>query len=137
MSRLQVTLQEFWDRHQRPIHTADFGITSNPSRAILLVDKTGEKLTHIQMKAPDDVIAEIAFADVKDVKFYPEVDEKVRTETPEVSQNNSLVIKAKNVVIVMVITHYDYSKLTRYYQYSPPTRKKRTPNPEVSKPETE
>lgn len=137
MNRLQNTLQQFWDRHQRAIHRSDFGITSDLSQSILLVDQGEKKLTYIQMQSPDDVVSEIGFADVKDVKFYPEVDEQVRTETPSVERNNSLVIQSKNVEIVMVITPYDYSKLTRYYQHSPPTRKKRTPSKsETSKPET-
>lgn len=128
MNRLQTTLEQFWDRHQRAIHRSDFGITSDLSQSILLVDQEGKQLTYIQMQSPDDVISEIPYADIKDVKFYPEVNEQVRTDTPSVERNNSLVIQSKNLEIVMVITPYDYSKLTRYYQHSPPTRKKRTPS---------
>ena len=136
MNTLQKTLQQFWDRHQRAIHRSDFGITSDLSQSILLVDQGGEKLTYIQMQTPEDTIAEIPFAEIQDVKFFAEVD----TETPSVTQKNSLVITSKNVEVVMVITPYDYSKFRRYYQHSPPkqtTRKKRTPSkPETSEPET-
>lgn len=128
MNRLQNTLQQFWDRHQREIHRSDFGITSDLSQSILLVDQGEKKLTYIQMQTPDDVISEIPFADVKAVKFYPDIDEKISTETPSVNRNNSLLIQSKNLEIVMVITPYDYSKFKRYYQHSPPEPKRRTPS---------